>query len=299
MDLQQLRFLVAVSKTLNFSKAADELFVSQPTLSYQIRRLEEELGVKLFERSTRNVSLTSIGLECVNLAQQIVDMTDRISEIAQEENRRSFRRLNIGVLAVYPQMNISTVITEFQAIHLDEIINMQFDWSMSLLDRLLRKKLDIIISNIDVDTLPPETSEQLDVHPFILDRMYLVASKKDPIAARKTVSLQEVLSRRLFMPGKASTPNLFFQKAVSDAGLQLPEITECQSLINAINFVVGGSGVAVLSGHVAKAYIKPGAKMIRIEPEIKSTTAVITRKELIKRPLVMEFIHYFLEHQEQ
>ena len=61
MDLQQLRFLVAISKTLNFSKAAEELFISQPTLSYQIRRLEDELGVKLLERSTRNVELTPIG----------------------------------------------------------------------------------------------------------------------------------------------------------------------------------------------------------------------------------------------
>ena len=80
MDLQQLRFLVKISQTLNFSKAAEELYISQPTLSHQIRRLEDELGVRLLERSTRNVELTPIGRECVNLAQQMVDLAETTRE---------------------------------------------------------------------------------------------------------------------------------------------------------------------------------------------------------------------------
>ena len=297
MDLQQLRFLVAVSRTLNFTKAAEEMFVSQPTLSYQIRRLEEELGVNLFERTTRNVDLTPIGRECVNLAQQVVDLTDRITEISQEENRKSVNRLNIGILAVYPQLNISTVITDFQAQHLADTINMRFDWSSALLERLMRKKADVIISNIEIDRLPEEMKEQLDIHPFIVDRLYLIISENHPYADKEAVRLQEVLSQHLFMPGSASSPNLFFLKAVTENGLQMPEFTECQSLMNAINFIQSGNGASVLSGHVAQAYIRPGVKMIRIEPEIKSITALITRKELLKRPLVKDFIRFFLEHQ--
>lgn len=299
MDLQQLRFLVAVSRTLNFSKAAEELFVSQPSLSYQIRRLEDELGVKLLERSTRNVSLTPVGRECVNLAQQALDLTDRIIEIAHEESRRSSRRLNIGVLAVYPQMNISSVITEFQALHLDEVVNMQFNWSTALMDRLMRKKTDIIISNIDIESLTPEKQEILDIHPFISDRLYLVISEKNRIAEKKTVTLDEALSQHLFMPGNASSPNLFFAKAVADAGLLMPEVTECQSIMNAINFIVSGSGATVLSGHVARSYIRSGIKLIPIEPEIKSVTALITRREMKDQPLVREFINFFLEHENQ
>ena len=87
MELQQLRYLVALSKTLNFSTAAEEMFISQPTLSQQIRKLEEELDVRLVERSTRNVAMTPIGLACVKLAQQAVDASDRMIEITQEEQR--------------------------------------------------------------------------------------------------------------------------------------------------------------------------------------------------------------------
>ena len=298
MDLQQLRFLVKISQTLNFSKAAEELFISQPTLSHQIRRLEDELGVKLLERSTRNVELTPIGRECVNLAQQMVELSDRILEITQEESRRFSNRLNIGVLAIYPQMNISAVINEFQASHLNETINIHFDWSVTLMDRLMRKKTDVIISNIDREGLTKAVAEQLDIHPFITDSLYLIVSDNNPLAQSDTVALEQVLSQRLFMPGRTSSANQFFLKAVTSAGYQMPASVECQSIMSAFNFVMTGSGASVLSRHVAESYMKEGMKMVKIVPEIHTYTAVITRKELLKRPLVKEFIRFFLEHRD-
>ena len=298
MDLQQLRFLVKISQTLNFSKAAEELFISQPTLSHQIRRLEDELGVRLLERSTRNVELTPIGRECVNLAQQMVELSDRIVEITQEESRRFSNRLNIGVLAVFPQLNISSVIAEFQALHLNETIHMHFDWSMALMDRLQRKKSDVIISNIDMDALSDKANENLDIHPFLTDRLYLVISESNPLSQKDTVGLKEVLSQQLFMPGQSTSANQFFVKAVTGAGYPIPEAMECPSITSAFNFVMAGNGASVLSRHVAQSYMRPGIKMIRIEPEIKTYTAIITRKDMLKRTLVKEFIRFFLEHPE-
>lgn len=298
MDLQQLRFLVTISKTLNFSKAAEELFISQPTLSHQIRRLEEELGVRLFERSTRNVELTPIGRECVKLAERMVELSDQIVQITQEESRRFSNRLNIGVLAVFPQMNISAVIAEFQSQHLNETIHMHFDWSIALMERLERKKSDVIISNIDLDAISRKESENLAIYPFLTDRLYLVISENHPLAQKDTVGLEEVLSLPLFMPGRASSANQFFVKAVTGAGYPIPEAMECPSIMSAFNFVMAGNGASVLSKHVAQSYMKSGIKMISIEPEIKTYTALITRRESLKRPLVNEFIRFFLDHPE-
>ncbi len=297
MDLQQLRFLVAISRTLNFSRAAEELFISQPTLSHQIRRLEDELGVRLLERSTRNVELTPIGRQCVNLAQQIVDLSDQIVQISQDESRRFANRLNVGVLAVYPQLNISSVITEFQALHLNETINIYFDWSMALMDRLLRKKADVIISNVDIDGLADSVREHLEIHPFISDYLNLIVSENNPLAEQEEVTLEQVLAQRLLMPGRASSANQFLVKAIRSAGYELPDFVECQSIMNAFNFIMTGGGASVLSSHVADSYMKPGVKMLKIIPEIKTYTAIITRNELLKRPLVKDFIRFFLAHQ--
>lgn len=295
MELQQLRYLVALSKTLNFSKAAEEMFISQPTLSQQIRKLEEELDVRLVERSTRNVAMTPIGLACVKLAQQAVDASDRMIEITQEEQRHSQHKLNIGVLAVYPQLNISSVIAEFQSLHLTETINLHFGWSIDLLGRLLSKKSDIIITNLDKDQLSKAELESLDIHTFLNDRLYLIVGQDHPLAQRQTVGLAEVLSQRLFLPGARSSANLFFEKAVHAAGYQMPNFTECQSIMTALNFAKANHGASVFSRHVSESYVREGMRLIEITPTIWTWTAIVTRKEMLRHPLVHEFRNFFLE----
>ena len=295
MELQQLRYLVALSKTLNFSKAAEEMFISQPTLSQQIRKLEEELDVRLVERSTRNVVMTPIGLACVKLAQQAVDASDRMIEITQEEQRHGQHKLNIGVLAVYPQLNISSVIAEFQSLHLTETINLHFGWSIDLLGRLLSKKSDIIITNLDKDQLSKAELESLDIHTFLNDRLYLIVGQDHPLAQRQTVGLAEVLSQRLFLPGARSSANLFFEKAVHAAGYQMPNFTECQSIMTALNFAKANHGASVFSRHVSESYVREGMRLIEITPTIWTWTAIVTRKEMLRHPLVHEFRNFFLE----
>ncbi|MFQ7693235.1 MAG: LysR family transcriptional regulator [Christensenellales bacterium] len=295
MELQQLRYLVALSKTLNFSKAAEEMFISQPTLSQQIRKLEEELDVRLVERSTRNVAMTPIGLACVKLAQQAVDASDRMIEITQEEQRHGQHKLNIGVLAVYPQLNISSVIAEFQSLHLTETINLHFGWSIDLLGRLLSKKSDIIITNLDKDQLSKAELESLDIHTFLSDRLYLIVGQDHPLAQRQTVGLAEVLSQRLFLPGARSSANLFFEKAVHAAGYQMPNFTECQSIMTALNFAKANHGASVFSRHVSESYVREGMRLIEITPTIWTWTAIVTRKEMLRHPLVHEFRNFFLE----
>ena len=296
MELQQLRYLVALSRTLNFSKAAQELFISQPTLSQQIKRLEEELGVRLIERSTRNVEMTPIGHACVDLAQQAVEAADRLMELTQEEKRRSSKRLNIGVLAVYPQLNISSIIAEYQALHLNETVNMYFGWSIDLLDRLRRKKSDVIITNLDEEQLSSAERVEWDIHPFVEDELYLVVGKRSPLYDRKTVGIEEMLSQQLFMPGVQSSANIFLTKAVRNAGYALPEFNECPSIMSTFNFVATGKGAAVLSKHVAQPYLHEGMKLISITPTIKTYTAVVARKESLARPAVREFRDFFLTH---
>lgn len=294
MELQQLRYLVALSRTLNFSKAAEEMFISQPTLSQQIKKLEEELGVRLIERTTRNVEMTQIGNACVDLAQQAVEAADRMLEITQEEKRRSGKRLNIGVLAVYPQLNISSIIAEYQALHLNETVNIYFGWSVDLIDRLRRKKSDVIITNLDEAQLSSAEKAEWDIHPFVEDELYLVVGRKSPLYNREMAGLKEVLSQQLFMPGSQSSANIFFAKAIRNAGYEPPEFSECPSIMSAFNFVATGRGASVMSRHVSQSYLREGMRLISIVPAIKTYTAVVIRKESLVRQGVREFRDFFL-----
>jgi len=83
MTLTELKYIVAVARDKHFGRAADACFVSQPTLSVAIKKLEEELDVKLFERSANEVSVTALGEEIVRQAQGVLEQAAHIKEIAK------------------------------------------------------------------------------------------------------------------------------------------------------------------------------------------------------------------------
>lgn len=296
MDLRQLQYLVSLSRTLNFSRAAEEMFISQPTLSQQIKKLEEELGVKLLERSTHGVIMTPVGIQCVEQALRAVAAADELKEIAQKARRQFSNKLYIGVLSVYPQLDISRLITEFQASNLDITVNMRFGWSKDLLGRLRQDKVDIIITNLDEDMISRAEKETYDIQVFLVDKLYLIIGDRNSASQQTSASLEDVLGQDLFLPGSNSSINTFLVKAIHGIGRELPDFVECPSITSAINFLENGRGASVLSGHVSASYVREGIRRIPIEPPIWTYTAIVTKKETLRRPAVKSFQQYFLSH---
>src|ERR1043166_6784338 len=96
MELRHLRYLVAVAEELNFGRAAIRLRISQPPLSQQIRQLEEELGVRLFERTKRQVRLTEAGKRIVLEAQQILTQVDHFLSVTSQVSEGTIGRLSVA-----------------------------------------------------------------------------------------------------------------------------------------------------------------------------------------------------------
>lgn len=141
MNLRDLKYINAVAETRHFGKAADRCFVSQPTLSGQIKKLEEELGVIIFERTKRSVELTPIGEEIVDHARRMMEQADAIEQLAKAHHDPLSGPLRVGVIPTlspylipllmiplktrYPQLRLVLIeeITErlFQRLHDHEI----------------------------------------------------------------------------------------------------------------------------------------------------------------------------------
>ena len=98
MTITQLQYVLAVAEYKNFTLAAQKCFVTQPTLSMQIQKVEEELDVKLFDRSKKPISLTDIGLKIVNQAKNIVNEADRIQDIVQQEKGFIGGEFRLGII---------------------------------------------------------------------------------------------------------------------------------------------------------------------------------------------------------
>ena len=98
MTLNELKFIVALAKAHNFRKAAEMCFVSQPALSLAVKKLEDELGVLLFERSRNDVTMTAVGESVVEQAIRAIDEANRVKEIAKQGNNQLAGALKLGVI---------------------------------------------------------------------------------------------------------------------------------------------------------------------------------------------------------
>ena len=98
MTLNELKFIVALAKARNFRKAAEACFVSQPALSFAVKKLEEELGILLFERNRNEVSITPIGERVIEQATLAIEEANRVKEIAKQGNNQLAGALKLGVI---------------------------------------------------------------------------------------------------------------------------------------------------------------------------------------------------------
>src|SRR5210317_2227283 len=98
MNLRDLKYIIAVAESRHFGKAAERCFVSQPTLSGQIKKLEDELGIAIFERTNRSVEITPVGEEIVALARQMMEQADAIEQLARAHHDPLAGPLRIGAI---------------------------------------------------------------------------------------------------------------------------------------------------------------------------------------------------------
>lgn len=154
MNLQQMEYIVALDKYRHFVLAAEACGVTQPTLSAMIQKLEEELDVKIFERSRRSVIPTSIGVKIIRQAQTALNETQRIKEVVADETGAMNGSLHIGIVPTIAPYIVPDFIYHFQhtypnmKLHLDERDN------KGLLQELAYGNLDMIMTTSPLKALP-------------------------------------------------------------------------------------------------------------------------------------------------
>ncbi len=193
MNLRDLTYLVAVAELGHFGKAAARCFVSQPTLSGQIKKLEESLGVKLFERANRRVMLTDIGEEIVNTARRLLREADAIREIAklaQDPRGGTFRLGAFPTLSTYlfPDLvvKIKNTLPNLRLILIEEKTE-------RLIEQLKSGKIDAALLAL------PINEEGLETHPLFDDKFRLAVPSDHPLAKRKKVTMEDLSGHRLLL----------------------------------------------------------------------------------------------------
>lgn len=179
MELKQLQYFIAVAEQLNFSRAAETLYISQPRLSYQIGELERELGVQLFIRDRRKVFLTPIGAAILPVARQMLSSSEEIRALALRGVPEIEKRepLSIGFDDTedhFETTGATQLVAKLTLDYPDIDLSIHQNSYDKLIRQLMQGEIDAaFLVSRDGETLPPE----LNYKPFHRDRLVLVLSK--------------------------------------------------------------------------------------------------------------------------
>lgn len=193
MNLRDLRYLIAVADHRHFGRAAAASFVSQPTLSTQLRKLEDELGVALVERAPRKVMLTPIGVEIVERARRVVAEVEQMKEAARRSQRPEAGSVRLGIFPTLGPYLLPHVIPGVRSRFPDLQLLLVEEKSDELLARLRDGRLDAAILAL------PVLDDQLH-HEFLFEEPFLLAvPERHRLAGRRALAVDELANEHLLL----------------------------------------------------------------------------------------------------
>jgi LysR family hydrogen peroxide-inducible transcriptional activator len=193
MNLRDLKYLVAVADTRHFGKAAARCFVSQPTLSGQIRKLEDELGVTLFERTNRSVEITPAGQTILAHARLILEQADLIQQLARAQRDPLAGPLRIGVIPTLSPYLMPLILRPLKKQHPQLTLVLSEELTDTLLERLRKHEIDGALLATPVDEPELESLALFD-EPF-----WIAYPRRHPFYTRERITLRDLRDEQLLL----------------------------------------------------------------------------------------------------
>jgi LysR family transcriptional regulator, hydrogen peroxide-inducible genes activator len=188
MELHQLRYFCAIAETGSFSRAAQQSHVSQPSLSQQILKLENELGARLFDRLGRTVRLTELGSAFLPRARAVLrDVEAARSDVVERKTAVS-GPLRIGVIPTIGPYFLPSVLVSFSRKYSQARVSIVEEITPLLLERLRAGTMDLAIVALPLRV----RNHEFESFPLAAEKLYAVLARRHPLAKRRTVSLGEL-----------------------------------------------------------------------------------------------------------
>lgn len=256
MDLRHLRYFLSVAEELHFGRAAQRLGISQPPLSQQVRALEDELGVRLFERTSRRVRLTEAGRLFEPEARQTLIQAERAAHIARQAQRGEVGHLGLGFTASGPFVpRIAGALYRFRQLHPEVELTLSELGRDEQIEAVRTRQLDIGIVR---DFAPPVLPEGLVAQRLLTEDMVLAMRVDHPLALREEPPrIVDLAGEPLVLygqPNGAGFNEHFF--ALCEAAGFVPNVAhEARSLATLLGLVAAGFGPTIIARSLARLHV--------------------------------------------
>jgi len=264
MTLTELRYIVALAREKHFGRAAEKCFVSQPTLSVAVKKLEDELGVILFERGQHEISVTPQGEAIIRQAEKVLAEAAHIKELAAAANDPLAGPLSIGAIYTIGPYLLPKLVPLLRARAPQMPLLLQENFTAKLLEALKNGELDVAIV-----ALPIEESG-LVAQPVYDEVFRVLTPAQHPWAKEKAIAPRRLLEEPLLLLGRGNC----FRDQVLDlcarAGAGGPQVLEGSSLETIRLMVASGIGVTVMPASAVDGLPKNDA-LLRVKPFTEPT----------------------------
>jgi len=243
MNIRDLKYIIAVAETQHFGKAAERCFVSQPTLSGQIKKLEDELGISIFERTRRSVKITPVGESIVSHARQIMEQVDAIEQLALASRDPFAGPLRIGVIPTLSPYLMPLVMKPLQTKYPQMKLVLSEELTDILLARLRNHEIDAALLATPVD------DPGLSTMPLFDEPFWVAYPRKHAFYHKEKITLRDLDKENLLL---LSEGHCLAKQAMDVCRIkdreQQGELSDLRaaSLETLIQFVRAGVGVTLV-----------------------------------------------------
>jgi DNA-binding transcriptional LysR family regulator len=254
MDFKQIEAFIAVAKYKNFSKAANSVFLSQPTISSQIAALEKELNIQLFDRTSKEVTLTTYGDAFLDYALDMVSTRNSALSYLSTFSNSLTGRFALSASSTPCNSIVPILIEKFSSLYPEVTLNILEQPSGEIIENILKFNCEIGIVGTFIK------DERINCYKLKEDELVLISSPSLNIS--DTISLEELLNYKFIFRERNSGTRKNFEKALINAELDIEKLTiscEVNSINTLLQLVKMGSGVSIISKSVCKDYISSGS----------------------------------------
>jgi len=261
MTLNELRFIVAVAQERNFRRAAEKAFISQPALSLAVQKLEEELGLKIFERGKSEVTPTPAGSAIIEQAQRVLEEAERIREIAHGGRNQLHSPLRLGVIHSVGPYLLPDLIPALKKVAPQMPLQVEENITANL-DALLRNgKLDAIVIAL------PFGDSGIATRPLYDESFEVVVHNEHPWAGRRSIKSQELAGENVLLLDSGHCFSNQVEEACPELHRKGANIQQGTSLETIRNMVASGLGITVLPASANSARYR--SKLLSVIPFAK------------------------------
>lgn len=290
MEFRQLEYFMAICEELHFTRAAEKLGITQPTLSHQIKALEDEVGMPLFDRVGKKIAITEAGLllqeQCTNIFSNLKSASEKIRELQKMKRGK----LAIGALPGEINHLVSLQLLDFHYKYPD--IQIKLVGLDDLYERVLKNEIDLAVTII-----PIHADERVTTIPLYREEFFLTVPDTHPLASKEEIDFEEINTTPIIMFPQNHQCRKLVDITCNSIGFKIQPHIETNTFESIISLVRAGAGATILSKTLLSLNDTSKLKVIKIvNPTICRQVGIVIHKDKYIGFAARRFIDMLTDH---